>query len=158
MNNRPDNNKKKDLQFIVNDGIIYAKRDIMNLLWDLGFVTYYEVEGERVVNKGKGFIMRVSSNSEDPTLFLNGRIYINVSSVDYLRVKKIKEDQTLYELHSTNRIIKIIPDTKKQAYPPFRYVADTMVGMGVIGEELPPEGLEGPMDDFRDLPPDGELN
>jgi|GEM_PF-1074250 len=155
---QPDPNKKKDLQFIVNDGIIYAKKDIMNLLWDLGFVTYYEVEGERVLHKGKGFIMRVSVSSEDPTLFLNGRIYINVNMVDYLRVKKIKEDHTLYELHSPDRTIKIVPDLKKQAYPPFRYVGDTMVGMGVPGEELPPDMFDNPMDDFRDLPPESELN
>ncbi len=145
--------KRKDMQFIVNDGIIYGKRDIMNLLWDLGHIIYYEIENDRILNKGKGFIMRVSANNDDPTLFLNGRIYINVCSIDYMRVKKVKESITLYELHFDNRVLKIVPDIKKQAFPPYRLVADSMVGLGVVGEEeFPPENNVDDASD--DLPED----
>ena len=155
MENRASTNPKKDIQFIVNDGIVYNKRDIMNLLWDLGFITYFEVEGDKVSNKGKGFIMRVSYNNEDPTLFLNGRVYINVNSVDYLRVRKVKESLTLYELHSEKRVIKIVPDNKKQSNPPFRYIADAMAGLDVMAdEEYPPDNLDDPQNGFKDLPPE----
>jgi len=144
---------KKDLQFIVNDGIIYNKRDIMYLLWDLGYITYYEIEGEKVLNRGKGYIMRVSANSEDPTLFLNGRVYINVNSVDYLKVRKIKEFSTMYELFCDKRVIKVIPDNKKQVSPPFRYIADAMVGIDVVTEEeMPPEGFDDPPGGYQ-MPP-----
>ena len=142
---------RKDIQFLVNEGIIYSKRDIMSLVWDLGFILYYETENNKVVNKGKGFIMRVSANNEDPTLFLNGRIYINVSSFNYMKVKKLKESMTLYELHSDERVIKIIPDNKKQMVPPFRYFADSMVGMGVLGEEeVPPDTGEDNSETYPD--------
>ena len=142
---------RKDLQFIVNDGIIYNKRDIMTLLWDLGFIVYFEVDAERVLNKGRGFIMRVSMNNEEPTLFLNGRVYLNVNTFDYMRVKKVKESMTLYELHSENRIIKIIPDTKKQQSPQFKYVADAMAGLGAMAEEeFPVENLDDSSDDLSD--------
>jgi len=144
---------KKDLQFIVNDGIIYNKRDIMYLLWDLGYITYYEIEGEKVLNRGKGYIMRVSANSEDPTLFLNGRVYINVNSIDYLKVRKIKEFSTMYELFCDKRVIKVIPDNKKQISPPFRYIADAMVGIDVVTEEeMPPEGFDDPPGGYQ-MPP-----
>jgi hypothetical protein len=149
-----ENRGKRESQFIVNEGIVYSKKDIMVLLWDLGYVSYYEVEGESILHKGKGFIMRVSLNNEDPTLFLNGRIYINVNNIDYMRVNKLKDSLTLYELHYENHVIKIVPDTKKQAYPPYRYIADTMVGLGVMEEEdMPPEGLDEPFGGFSDIPP-----
>lgn len=154
MDNKSFREPKKDLQFIVNDGIVYNKRDIMYLLWDLGFITYFEVEGEKVLNRGKGYIMRVSANSEDPTFFLNGRIYINVAAIDYLKVRKIKEFSTMYELYCDKRIIKIIPDNKKQVHPPFRYIADAMVGIDVMTEEeIPPEGPDDQPGGYRDMPP-----
>ncbi|MEK7376627.1 MAG: hypothetical protein AABZ57_05645 [Candidatus Margulisiibacteriota bacterium] len=151
-NFRQGDRSKKDLQFIVNEGIVYNKRDMMNLLWDLGYVIYFETERERILNKGKGFVMRVSVNKDDPTLFLNGRVYINVNSFDYLKMKKVRESLTLYELHSESRVMKIVPDTKKHAGPPFRYVTDAMVGLGVMPEELfPPEAFEeGPTDEISD--------
>lgn len=145
MANTPAHDKRNDIQFIVNDGIIYNKHDIMNILWDLGYITYFEVSGEKVTAKGKGFIMRVSANSEEGTLFLNGRIYINVNSVDYMRVRKIKEYTTLYELHCDKRIIKLVPDNKKHPMPPFRYVAEAVSELDMMqGEEFPPENFDEP--------------
>ncbi len=141
---------KREIQFIVNNGIIYNKKDIMNLLWDLGHVNYFEVDGEKVINKGKGFIMRVSSNNEDPTLFLNGRIYINSNSFDYLKVRKVKESMTLYELFSDGRVIKLVPDMKKQMYPPYKFVAETVMGLGMMEEEMPPENADGPSGEFKE--------
>ncbi len=140
---------RRDIQFIVNEGIIYSKRDIMSILWDLGHIIYYEVSGDKVLNKGKGLIMRVSANAEDPTLFLNGRIYINVLSVDYLKVKKVKDSITLYELHGGDRLIKIIPDPKKQMLQPYRLFADNVMGLGMGGEgEMMAEGEDS--DDIQD--------
>ncbi len=145
--------KKRDIQFIVNDGIIYGKRDMANLLWDLGYVSYYEIDGENILNQGKGLIMRVSANSEDPTLFLNGRVYINVLSFDYLRVRNLKENTAVYELFSQDHVIRIVPDNKKQVMPPFRYIADSMVGMGMMGEaDFPVQ--ESADDSSDDLPDD----
>jgi len=148
MDKHNANGRKKDLQFIVNDGIIYNKRDIMYLLWDLGYISYYEVVGDKVANHGKGYIMRVSSNSEDPTLFLNGRVYINVNSIDYLKVRKIKNFSTMYELFCDGRVIKIIPDNKKHPNPPFKYFADTMVGIDIFrgDDDISPENFDDQLD------------
>jgi hypothetical protein len=142
---------KREIQFIVNDGIVYSKKDIIRLLLDLGYVTYYEVKSDKVTNKGQGFIMRVCATSDDPTLFLNGKIYINVNSFDYLRVKNVKKFLSLYELHSQDRIMKIIPDPRKPMPPASRYLADAIVGFGLVAEEeiaLSDTGDEG----FEDFP------
>ena len=70
-----DNDKKDHKQFIVNNGIVYNKRDMVTLLQDLGNVSYYELVDSKIVSQGKGYIMRLCCNSEEPTLFLQGRIY-----------------------------------------------------------------------------------
>ncbi len=137
----------KEIQFIVNEGIIYSKKDIMRLLWDLGYIAYFEIRDGKVIGKGKGLIMRVSENSDDPTLFLNGRIYINVNSVDYMSVRKVKESMTLYELHCGDRVLKLVPDMKKHAMPALRYVTDPVMGLDILTEEeFPPDAG----DDFRE--------
>jgi len=107
--------EKTNVQFIVNNGIIYNKKDMLMLIRDLGKVSYFEIVGGKVVNKGKGYVMRVCSNSEEPTLFLAGRIYINIGSFNYMKLKKIKDaDNTLFELVSDERTIKLVPDTSEK--------------------------------------------
>ena len=107
--------EKTNVQFIVNNGIIYNKKDMLMIIRDLGKVSYFEIVGGKVVNKGKGYVMRVCSNSEEPTLFLAGRIYINVGSFNYMKLKKIKDaDNTLFELVSDIRTIKLVPDTSEK--------------------------------------------
>lgn len=128
---------KNKIQFIVNDGILYNKRDILMLLRDLGNVIYYEVKSGTVVNKGRGYIMRVSSSSEEPTLFLAGRIYINVTVFDYMRVHKVKgSDRTMFELFGGDRVIKIIPDDKQgQAPLPQSLFADKLIEFGIMSDD-----------------------
>jgi len=111
--------KDNKIQFIVNNGIIYNKKDMLMLIRDLGKVSYFEIVGGKVVSKGKGYVLRVCSNSEEPTLFLAGRIYINVGSFTYLKLKKIKDsDNTLFELVSDERVLKLVPDlTEKPMFP-----------------------------------------
>jgi len=128
---------KNKTQFIVNEGILYNKRDMLMLLRDLGNVIYYEVKDSNIVGKGRGYIMRVCANSEEPTLFLSGRIYINVTVFDYMRVTKVKgSDRTMFELFSGDRIIKIIPDEKRGQGPlPQSLFADKLIEFGIMSDE-----------------------
>ena len=132
---------KKDkfskMQFIVNNGIIYNKRDMLMLIRDLGKVSYFELAAGKVVSKGKGYVMRVCANSEEPTLFLGGRVYINVGSFNYLKLKKIKDaDNTLFELVGEERTIKLVPDTsEKTALLPEEF-AENFIGLEGI---FPPD-------------------
>ena len=103
------------MQFIVNNGIVYNKKDMLMLIRDLGKVSYFEFIDGKVASKGKGYVLRVCANSEEPTLFLGGRIYINVGSFNFIRLKKIKEsDNTLFELVSDDRVIKLVPDISEK--------------------------------------------
>jgi len=107
--------KLSKMQFIVNNGIIYNKKDMLMLIRDLGKVSYFEITDGKVTSKGKGYVMRVCSNSEEPTLFLGGRVYINVGSFNYLKLKKVKDaDNTLFELVGDERTIKLVPDTSEK--------------------------------------------
>ena len=120
--------EKTNVQFIVNNGIIYNKKDMLMLIRDLGKVSYFEIIGGKVVNKGKGYVMRVCSNSEEPTLFLAGRIYINVGSFNYMKLKKIKDaDNTLFELVSDERTIKLVPDTSEKPMLSPEDMADSFI-------------------------------
>jgi len=130
-------NKPPKMQFIVNNGIIYNKKDMLMLIRDIGKVTYFEIVGGKVVHKGKGYIMRVCSNSEEPTLFLGGRIYINIGSFNYLKLGKIKDaDNTLFELVSEERTIKIVPDISEKPVLMPEDIADNFIELEGI---FPPD-------------------
>lgn len=147
MNSKDKNLKRfSHLQFIMNEGIIYNKRDMLTLLRDLGCVIYYEFLNGKVTEKGRGYIMRVSANSEEPTLFLSGRIYINVNVLDFIKVKKVKEqEKTLFELYINDRVIKLLPDDNPRNQPPLSQslFADKLIELGIVADEQWDKGEEG---------------
>lgn len=145
------NIKKYKNQLIVNNGIVYNKKDMLMLLRDLGNVNYYELVGGQLSEKGKGFIYRVCANSEEPTLFLSGRIYINVNSFDFLKLSKVKGgSNTLFELVSDERTIKIVPSLADVSNHPIikGSFADKMAELGIFNEYL--FGEDGPEASFGD--------
>jgi len=87
------------------------------VLKDLANVEYAEIVKNKTVSQGKGYVMRVALNSEEPTLFLGGRIYINVGAFDYLQLRKVKgKDNTVFELHRSDRTMRLVPDESN--FPP----------------------------------------
>jgi len=143
--------KQQKLQLIINEGIIYNKKDMLMLIRDLGNVNFYEIVGGQIVNKGKGFIYRVCISSEEPTLFLSGRIYVNMNSFDYLKLSKIKgSNNTLFELVSEERTVKLVPSlADKTSHPLIRGTfADKMAELGMFNEDIFEEGsMNLPFDD-----------
>jgi hypothetical protein len=120
--------KKDKMQFIVNNGIVYNKKDMLMLIRDLTKVSYFEMVNGKVASKGKGYIIRVCSNSEEPTLFLAGRIYINIGSFNYMKLKKIKDsDNTLFELVGEDRTIKLVPDVSEKPEMAADQLADDFI-------------------------------
>jgi hypothetical protein len=99
------------LSLIINDGIVYKKKDMLMLLRDLNKVSYQEIVGGRRVASGTGYLMQLSCNSEDPSLFLNSRVYINVALFNYLKLYKDGErENTVFELHNDDRVMRLIPE------------------------------------------------
>ncbi|MBU0686283.1 MAG: hypothetical protein KKB81_00320 [Candidatus Margulisbacteria bacterium] len=139
---------KNKLQIIINDGIVYKKKDMLILLRDLGKVSYYEITGDGVKALGKGYIMRLCSNSEEPSLFLHGRIYINVSAFDFLKLKSDKSKKnTIFELHSASRIMRLVPEEILKPFPSLEkdFFGEKTVG-GFVDDLFPPDDLSGPPD------------
>jgi hypothetical protein len=137
------------LPLIINDGIVYKKKDMLMLLRDLGKVSYQEFVGGRVRASGKGYLMRLSCNSEEPTLFLNSRVYINVALFDYLKLYKDGErENTIFELYNSDRIIRIVPEDIPRPYFPAE--------REYMGEKAPGAFMDEfyPPDDFLPPPPE----
>ena len=135
-------------QIIINDGIVYKKKDMLLLLRDLGKVAYYEVQKGRVRSLGKGYVMRLCCNSEEPSLFLNGRVYINVNAFSYLKlIKERRKENTIFELHSDNRIMRLVPEENAK---PFAALEKDMFGektLGIFSDDIfPPDDLNAPPD------------
>lgn len=138
MTDRHKNKQVNKIQFIINDGIVYNKRDMLMLLRDLGHVVYFEFSNGKPAARGKGYIMRVSANLEEPTLFLAGRIYINVNVFDYIKLAKVKgQEKTLFELHSASRTIRLLPDDNPRNQPPMSQslFADKLMELGIVAED-----------------------
>ncbi|MFA4857710.1 MAG: hypothetical protein WC901_02345 [Candidatus Margulisiibacteriota bacterium] len=138
------NNKR--LPLIINDGIVYKKKDMLLLLRDLGKVSYQEIVGGRTMASGKGYLMRLSCNSEEPTLFLNGRVYINVALFDYLKLYKdgVREN-TIFELYNEHRVMRIVPEETLRPYFPAEkeYLGEKAPGI-FTDEFFPPDDLAPP--------------
>ncbi len=101
---------------IVNEGTLINKKDMMRALETLENVKYvYAIDG-KIVSQGEGAVVKIFSSRETSTLIVNGCIFINVLSFDYLRFSPHKKGLTKIELVGDAQVLKLIPleeDVKK---------------------------------------------
>ena len=102
-------NDENQISCLVEDGIIYSKRDMIRILRDLDRVTYTDFIDKSSVASGEGYVVEVYANSYDSTLVFNNRLHINVNGFDFLKITT-KPDK-LVELISGHRVIKLKPLT-----------------------------------------------
>ena len=103
------NNIDSQISCLVEQGIIYSKRDMIRILRDLDRVNYTDLIDNLSVAYGEGYVVEVYANSFDSTLVFNNRLHINVNSFDFLKI--ITQPEKLVELISGHRIIKLKPLT-----------------------------------------------
>lgn len=106
MENRNTDNQ---ISCLVEQGIIYSKRDMIRILRDLDRVNYTDLIDNLSVAHGEGYVVEVYANSFDSTLVFNNRLHINVNSFDFLKI--ITQPEKLVELISGHRIMKLKPLT-----------------------------------------------
>ena len=94
---------------LVEQGIIYSKRDMIRILRDLDRVTYLDLIDNLSVAQGEGYVVEVYANSFDSTLVFNNRLHINVNSFDFLKI--VSQPEKSVELISGHRVIKLKPLT-----------------------------------------------
>lgn len=102
-------NNENQISCLVEQGIIYSKRDMIRILRDLDRVLYVDLIDNASVANGEGYVVEVYANSYDSTLVFNHRLHINVNSFDFLKI--ISQPEKLVELISGHRIIKLKPLT-----------------------------------------------
>ena len=102
-------NSENQISCLVEQGIIYSKRDMIRILRDLDKVNYTDLIDSASVASGEGYVVEVYANGFDSTLVFNNRLHINVNSFDFLKISS--QPEKMVELISGHRIIKLKPLT-----------------------------------------------
>ena len=102
-------NSENQISCLVEQGIIYSKRDMIRILRDLDKVNYTDLIDSASVASGEGYVVEVYANGFDSTLIFNNRLHINVNSFDFLKISS--QPEKMVELISGHRIIKLKPLT-----------------------------------------------
>ncbi|MHB0976616.1 MAG: hypothetical protein ACYC1U_05420 [Candidatus Aquicultorales bacterium] len=101
---------------IIDEGTLVNKKDIMRALETLENVKYTYTVDNVVISQGEGIVVKVFSSNETSTLVLNGCVFLNVLSFDYLRFTPYKKGLAMLELVEDSKVLKMIPleeDSKK---------------------------------------------
>ncbi|MBS3908758.1 MAG: hypothetical protein KGZ93_03945 [Actinobacteria bacterium] len=94
---------------IVNEGILINKKDMRRALETLESVKYtYNVDGD-TISEGEGVVVKVFSNAETSTLIVNGCIFLNILSFNYLRFFPHDNNLSVIELVDDIKILKLTP-------------------------------------------------
>lgn len=97
--------------YLVDNGIVVNKADILRLLNDLGQVDYIDFQDHEVLSQGTGYVMDVFAEPGVSTLVANQSLYLNVNSFDYLELKKLPDGQACFKLVQENRCLQLLPLT-----------------------------------------------
>ena len=94
---------------IVNEGILINKKDMRRALETLESVKYSYIVDGSIISEGEGVVVKVFSNSETSTLIVNGCIFLNILSFNYLRFFPYDNNLNVIELVDDVKILKLIP-------------------------------------------------
>jgi hypothetical protein len=94
---------------LINEGTIINKKDMVRALETLECVDYSDVIDGKLRSKGEGIIIKVFASKDSSTLIINGSIFLNVMSFDYLAYYINKSNETIVELNSGPRMLRLIP-------------------------------------------------
>jgi hypothetical protein len=94
---------------IVDMGVIVNKQDMTRLLSDLSHVRYCYRQENRLLTEDEGYVIEVFADPQRSTLVANHSLYLNVSSFDYLELKKLPDRQSCFELVQDNLRLQIMP-------------------------------------------------
>lgn len=76
---------------ILDNGVVFHKRDIIRVLQSLDQVEYTEeIDGKEMLRR-IGFIVEIFEDEQQATIFFNRRIHINVSSFEYLKIEYLTD-------------------------------------------------------------------
>lgn len=132
---------------IVDEGILINKKDMRRALETLEAVKYtYLVDGT-VMGKGEGVVVKVFSSTDTSTLVVNGCLFLNILSFNYIRFFAEDSGQTTIELVEDSRTLRLTPieeDTRRLSK-----INREIFATGRYDEEVPAELFDEIDDDDR---------
>lgn len=94
---------------IISQGTLFNKRDMIRSLDTLETVNFIDNVNGEVFNQGKGTVARVFASKENATLILNGALFINVNSFEYLSFETDDSGKCVFKLFNDTRNLILIP-------------------------------------------------
>ncbi|MDX1918534.1 MAG: hypothetical protein SFT81_05275 [Candidatus Caenarcaniphilales bacterium] len=71
---------------IIDQGLIFNKRDMVRILQGLDRVEYSEVLEGQESERREGYLVEIFEDENEATIFFNRRIHININSFEYLQI------------------------------------------------------------------------
>ena len=71
---------------IVDQGVVFSKKDMFRVLQSLDHIIYYEIVDGKVFLSREGFLVEIFEDPNEATVFFNRRIYLNLNSFEYLKI------------------------------------------------------------------------
>lgn len=94
---------------IVTHGTLFNKRDMIRALDTLESVGYEDIVDGGILSRGKGIVVKVFASKENSTLIVNGALFINVNSFDFLDFETDDSGRCCFRLVGDARILRIVP-------------------------------------------------
>jgi hypothetical protein len=101
----------------IDEGTLVNKTDMIRALQTLENVSYTYVVDGHTLSQGKGIVVRIFASNETSTLVINGCLFINVLSFDYLRFSPYKNESSKIELVSQSQILTLVPEVGEMEKP-----------------------------------------
>ncbi|NCO65724.1 MAG: hypothetical protein COW32_08605 [Candidatus Aquicultor secundus] len=132
---------------IVNEGILINRKDMLRALETLESVKYAYIVDGNVISQGEGVVVKIFSSPETSTLVVNGCLFLNILSFNYLHFYMQDNGLTTIELVEDSKTLQLIPieeDARR-----INKVNREIFSTGRYDEEAPAELFDEMDDDDR---------
>ncbi|MHB1018343.1 MAG: hypothetical protein ACYC2X_10735 [Coriobacteriia bacterium] len=111
---------------LIRDGTLTNPRDIIRALETVESFAYrYLVDGDEIAT-GKATLVRIMMDDYSATTLVNGCLFLNVASFNYLNFSTDAEGQTRLTLHNDGSTLEIAPADDPDARPGQRQIIRMM--------------------------------
>ena len=94
---------------IVDEGILINRKDMLRALETLESVTYTYIVDGNVISQGEGVVVKVFLSPETSTLVVNGCLFLNILSFNYLHFFRQENNATTVELIEDSKVLRLTP-------------------------------------------------
>jgi hypothetical protein len=94
---------------LVGDGTLTHSRDMVRALETVETFTYrYLVDGD-LITEGRATLVRIMADSDSASVLVNGCMFLNVQSFQYINFRTDTEGQARFDLYVEGAVLEITP-------------------------------------------------